>query len=389
MINRGADYLSEIVSYLLKGLVKAPDSMSASFKMATETRILQHALKYGYASMSPKHLLENGYEALLHPPADSEGSEIDEDLEGTDQGDNGSAIRRRRTRREFTPVPSEGDSSILSESDSIPSEDHDISSSDIEEEVVAALPPILQHTKRIRPGGQMFKQSHLLGIPKPQRLARERWTSTSTTPNILTPASRNTKRTPLTPPPSTGQGPRVSSPEQPLQQRPIWTPEDQALLENICGNIFPRWCWSKFPKPYLRTPELPNSVLRRRKPLTKATFHQLAAEDAELRELSRNDTGFKSVLDRLFPVGFKMKPTQKNSPMGSFEESCLKLIRRRIRSKSPEQQSQFSGTIRTRIRLALRTWEFLPAIQKGAVWTQTGSGARKPFSVYINPAYVR
>ena len=312
IINPGADYLAEIVAYLWKGIVKAPDSMSASTKMATETKLLQHALQHGYASMSPKHLLENGYEALLHPPADSDDSEIGKDIgedvgEDTNKGEDSSNVPQRSAHREFTPIPSESDPSTPVESESISSEEETFLSSDIEEEPVPTLPPILQYSKQICPGGQRFKQSHLFGVPKPQRLVQERWTETAC------PANQTTNQTPLTPPPSSGPVGHASSPEQPLLQSLVWTQADQKFLDNICSNLFPWWCWSQFPKAYMRTPEQHGSINLRRRPLTKITFHHLAAEDVELKERIRNDTGFKNVFDRLFPAGFKIPATQMNA----------------------------------------------------------------------------
>ncbi|KAG8734856.1 hypothetical protein FRC10_011351 [Ceratobasidium sp. 414] len=317
-------------AYLLRGLTKRPDSMSSSVQMAKGFGITDRAVTHGLASIHPDFLDKN--RTAIHPDVDC---------------------------TEYN---------------------------------------ILRHTNTIRPGGQRIKGIYQIhGLPRtfpvrrkpsemPQRHAARRLPDARSHLTPTTPATTDSVNHPEAPirattAPSNSAGTGLGSSD--------WETADQKKFQEIFEKLLPNWLWSRFPRPHLRRPEPKQAFRAKRQPLTQFQFQKLVAEDTEIHPRQHGGSGFTKVVDQLFPAGWRLDQASLTSTMQSYDQVCLQQIRSWIGTRPLEQQPEFSRVVRTRIQLALRSWEFLPAIRKDVVWSTIKVAGIKQFAVYMNPDFTK
>jgi hypothetical protein len=234
---------------------------------------------------------------------------------------------------------------------------------------------ILNYSNQIKPGGQRLKTSHLNRVPKARRQQEEQLRHEER-------EERGGEEAQPTPPAPVFQEAVTQAAGQVL-----WTDDDRSLLERTLLQRLPQWLWAQFPRDYLRRPPPAREGRIKRKPLTQSSFKALTEPDASLQGLQRPANGFRTVVDKLFPAGWRFSAAQNSSMMRSFDESCLLHIRHHIQSKPEALRDSATRAFRERMHIALSAWEFLPAIQGRRVWSLADRGGAKAFAVYFNPSY--
>jgi hypothetical protein len=234
---------------------------------------------------------------------------------------------------------------------------------------------ILNYSNQIKPGGQRLKTSRLNRVSKARPQQEEQL-----------PHEEREERA--------GDQAHPTVPASGFQEtatraagQALWTDDDRSLLERTVLQRLPQWLWAQFPRDYLRHPPPAKEGRIKRQPLTQNLFKALTEPDASLHSLQRPANGFTTVVDKLFPAGWRFSAAQTNSMMRSFDESCLLHIRHHIQSKSEALRDSASRAFRERIYIALSAWEFLPAIQGRRVWSLADRKGAKAFAVYFNPSY--
>ncbi|QRW12360.1 capsular polysaccharide export protein [Ceratobasidium sp. AG-Ba] len=102
-------------------------------------------------------------------------------------------------------------------------------------------------------------------------------------------------------------------------------------------------------------------------------------------EIRSSTTGYSKVVNSLFPLNWVK--TDSSKVWDTMQTMVLDPIRERLAGMSPQARSHYSQRIRGEISRVMRTWEYLPCVQKGRVWSYEGPGKTKRYMLYSNPAF--
>ena len=158
-----------------------------------------------------------------------------------------------------------------------------------------------------------------------------------------------------------------------------WSEEDRKWTEGLVNSTLAEWLWSRLSE----QDQQPNISRSTRSGPLRLTKWQHVVDVGVGHGFRSSAAGFDNVCQKLFPPNWVLQ--EMGVCWGTLQLVVLDQILDRIEGVESDRRVEYSTQIRKAISEVMRTWEFLPCVQKHKIWSYEGSGRRRKYMLYKNP----